>query len=160
REPARLLRLRAAILANAGGRVDTAYTLLHRALRRADVQGQFSESILVRLMLSTLHISTGDFAQAETYLRKLLTFRDPVMPPSMEGATLLRLGTIAMLTDALEDARQLLTRADACFERASDRYGLANARIFKGRVELQDRKLRAAWDHLRTAQEDLLTIGN
>lgn len=159
-QPARLLRLKAAIVSNIEGEANRARVLLHQAIRVADEDRQYIEGIRCRLALSELDIASGALANAEKLLRSLLQYPDVIRSESLHGRVLHQLSVIAMHTGALDAAIALTEETFANFKKSNNLYGLAHTKALKGRIQHGMGNHRDAWNLLREAQEDFLSISD
>lgn len=159
-QPPRLLRLRAAVLSNVDGNAERAREVLRQALRSADAQREYTEGIRCRLALAELDIASGALADSEKLLRSLLQHPDVLQAPSLHGSVLRLLSAIAMHTGALDASHALALEASTRFQEANDLYGLAMTKILQGRIEHFEGNRLEAWNMLRAAQEDFLSISD
>lgn len=159
-QPPRLLRLRAAVLSNVDDDAPQARELLRQAMRSADAHREYTEGVRCRLALAELDIASGALATSEQLLRSLLQHPDVLESPSLHGSVLRLLSTIAMHTGALDASHALALEAAKRFEDAHDLYGSAMTKILQGRIEHFEGNHRQAWDLLRAAQEDFLSISD
>lgn len=159
-QPPRLLRLRASVASNVDGNAAKARDILGQALRAADAHRKYTEGVRCRLALAELNIASGALAESEKLLRSLLQHPDVMASASLHGSVLRLLSAIAMHTDALDASRALALEASRYFQEANDLYGLAMTKILQGRCEHLEGNHRAAWNLLRAAQEDFLSISD
>lgn len=158
--PARLLRLKAATVSNVEGDASRARIFLNEAFRSADAQGEYVEGIRCRLALSELDVASGALAHAEKRLRALLQHPDVIRSDSLHGMVLHQLSIIAMHTGALEAAKALADESHALFKNTNNLYGLAMTKALQGRIEQDEGNYREAWNLLREAQEDFLSLSD
>lgn len=158
--PARLLRLKAATVSNVEGDAARARVLLNEAFRSADANAEYIEGIRCRLALSELDVASGALANAEKRLRSLLQHPDVMRSESLHATVLLQLSVIAMHTGALEAAKALAAQSHALFKSFNDLYGLAMTKALQGRIEQDENNYRDAWNLLREAQEDFLSLSD
>lgn len=159
-QPPKLLRLNAAIASNIDGDATRARVLLGEASRAADAQREYIEGIRCRLALSELDIASGALADAEKRLRDLLRHPDVIRSDSLHGAVLHQLSVIAMHTGALDAADALAHQSFAHFTRSNNLYGLAITKALQGRIQKDESNHQAAWNLLREAQEDFLSLSD
>ena len=158
-EPARLLRVRAT-LRSLEGDLEAARDLLTEGVKRAAVQGRHQEEIRCRYGLGQLEMVAGKLHQAEVHLRGALSTSERIGDDNLYALSTVALGYVAFLCGAWDEAIDYVAVAEDRFTRTNNRQGTATCYLLRGNILRQRGDHTAAYDPLRRAQEEFLTVGD
>lgn len=89
--------------------------------------------------LGNVETAEGSYDEAQVLLEEAARIREPQKEPLMLGLTFLQLGRVWFLRNEFDHARQMFSKADACFAKqgAEDPLYIANLNYAYGNLELE-----------------------